>query len=178
VAVQTGLGGLLLWDRQKDDLEELPTDGLSVGRQSFTLDSRSVVYTLADAGIRMFDTNDRRSRTLRGHRSPITELVMSPDQASMASGDEAGFVRIWDLRTGGVSLLRPLAGPIRRLAFSPAGDRLAVAGNDLTIEIWHVPRDAPSGAGSASWLRAQTSAEVDDRGYLRTPQIHSAMDPR
>jgi WD40 repeat protein len=178
LAVQTGLGGLLLWDRQSNDLQAVPTDGLSVGRQAFTGDSRRVVYTLSDAGIRVFDTLDQRSRTLRGHRSPITDLVASPDQTSMASGDEGGFVRIWNLRTGDASVLPPLTGPIRRLAFSPSGDRLAAAGNDSTIEIWKVPGQTPSGAGSGTWLRAHTSAEVDDAGLLRTRQPHSAADPR
>jgi WD40 repeat protein len=63
-----------------------------------------------------------------GHRSPVVDLVFSPDGSLVASTDAAGTVLIWDAESG---LPRPpLAGvsasAVDRMEFSPSSQRLAV----------------------------------------------------
>ena len=53
---------------------------------------------------------------------------MSPDGRTLASGDEVGMVRLWDLRTGSaVGVLNGHALSISRLVFSADGSLLASA---------------------------------------------------
>jgi eukaryotic-like serine/threonine-protein kinase len=65
---------------------------------------------------------------LYGHERDVKALAMSPDGHTLASGDQVGTVRLWDLRTG--SALADLKGhvlPISRLVFSADGSLLASA---------------------------------------------------
>jgi WD40 repeat protein len=81
-------------------------------------------------------------RTPEGYLSALYATAVSPDGKYAASGDRAGFVRVWDLATG-----RTLAefraaefytfdapkrerslGGVRGLAFAPDGSRLALSG--------------------------------------------------
>jgi WD40 repeat protein len=81
-------------------------------------------------------------RTPEGYLSALYALAVSPDGRHAASGDRAGFIRIWDLTTGrnaaefrasemytfdAVKRARAMGG-VRGLAFSPDGTRLAVSG--------------------------------------------------
>jgi eukaryotic-like serine/threonine-protein kinase len=65
---------------------------------------------------------------LYGHERDVRALALSPDGHTLASGDEAGTVRLWDLRTGsGVRVLQGHALSISRLVFSADGSLLASA---------------------------------------------------
>ncbi|HEY7314713.1 MAG TPA: hypothetical protein VH643_35525 [Gemmataceae bacterium] len=81
-------------------------------------------------------------RTPEGYLSALYAVAVSPDGKYAASGDRAGFVRVWDLSAGKAlaefraaelytfdALKRARAiGGVRGLAFSPDGSRLAVSG--------------------------------------------------
>jgi WD40 repeat protein len=81
-------------------------------------------------------------RTPEGYLSALYAVAVSPDGKCAASGDRAGFVRIWDLSTGQTlaefraaelytfdarKRARAIGG-VRGLAFSPDGSRLAISG--------------------------------------------------
>jgi WD40 repeat protein len=81
-------------------------------------------------------------RTPEGYLSALYTAAVSPDGKYAASGDRAGFVRIWDLSAGSTlaefraaelytfdarKRARAIGG-VRGLAFSPDGSRLAVSG--------------------------------------------------
>ncbi|MHC1767241.1 MAG: WD40 repeat domain-containing serine/threonine protein kinase [Verrucomicrobiia bacterium] len=62
-------------------------------------------------------------------RSPESIAVFSPDATRLAIAEDYGRLRLLDLRTGSIVVLSPSepgVSGINRLAFSPAGDRLAV----------------------------------------------------
>lgn len=65
-------------------------------------------------------------------------LVFHPNLPGvMASGDNAGGIRIWDINSG--DLLQALqAHPkgVNRVAFQPGGNLLATAGNDAQVWLW------------------------------------------
>src|SRR5262249_45237625 len=72
-------------------------------------------------------------------------VAFAPDSKLLASGDNRGGIKLWDLRTG--TELRRLAGhgkeSIHGLAFSPDGTTLASTAGDGTVRLW----DVSSGEG-------------------------------
>ena len=80
---------------------------------------------------------------------PVSCFACSPDGRTLASGDDRGEIRLWDLETG--RCLRVLNSSIiflRQLVFSPDGKILAAASWDRTeISVWDIPsgqRSRPS----------------------------------
>lgn len=113
-------------------------------------DGKQVVSVGDDMLVRVHDAEGRRlasfsghePRTPEGYLSALYALAVSPDGKLAASGDRAGFVRVWELGTGKVvSSFRAAElytfdarkraraiGGVRGLAFSPDGARLAASG--------------------------------------------------
>jgi WD40 repeat protein len=68
-------------------------------------------------------------------------LALNPDDTQLASGNESGVVRVWQLNTGKV--VHELNGDsaVLRVAFSPDGHRIASAGRNGTVRIWDLSTD-------------------------------------
>ena len=76
----------------------------------------------------LWERATRQIAPLYGHERNVRALAMSPDGRTLASGDEVGMVRLWDLRTGSaVCVLKGHALSISRLVFSADGSLLASA---------------------------------------------------
>lgn len=58
---------------------------------------------------------------LPGHRDAVGALAFSPDGTVLASGDEAGRLRHWDLAAGFPRAVVVLRSPVNTLAFLPGG---------------------------------------------------------
>ena len=64
-------------------------------------------------------------------------LAFSPEGASLATGDRAGLIRLWDVTTGDeVLTLRLGHGVIRWIAFSPDGMTLAASDEASGLQLW------------------------------------------
>lgn len=76
-------------------------------------------------------------RVLRGHEGTVTAVAFSPDGAKLASGDEFGIIKIWNVADGTVSRewRAHIFRAVRGILFSPEGDLLVSAGED-GIEVW------------------------------------------
>jgi WD40 repeat protein len=80
----------------------------------------------------------RERRVLKGHRGGVTALAYSRDGERLATGGEAGTVKIWETRSG-QDLLTLGGGDdfrVGSLAFSPDGSRLAASGLIGGLRIW------------------------------------------
>ncbi len=76
-------------------------------------------------------------RTLTSHRGVVYEMAFSPDDTRLATGDNDGAVRIWNLATGATLHTPPgPGGAVFAVAFSPDGARLASGDLDSTVRIW------------------------------------------
>jgi WD40 repeat protein len=90
---------------------------------------------------------------LQGHAPAAYAVCFSPDSAWLASAgataDGAGEIRLWDARTGREewTVQGAVSGPVRCLAFSPNGDRIASgAEGSGDVKLW----DARTGLAAVS----------------------------
>ena len=76
---------------------------------------------------------------LRGHAGDVTSLAFSPAGTTLASGSTDLTVRLWDMISGAATTtpIRSTRFPISFVAFSPDGQWLAVAGDE--IGLWSLP---------------------------------------
>jgi eukaryotic-like serine/threonine-protein kinase len=71
------------------------------------------------------------------HEGLINSHQLSPDGGRLVTGSQDRTARLWDLRMRRTEAgLIDTGGPVDRISLSPAGDRLAVAGN-RQIRIYH-----------------------------------------
>jgi WD40 repeat protein len=73
----------------------------------------------------------------RDNPREMTSLAFSPDGKSLAAGDTAGSVRLWDVGSGEPRCeLKGQFFGVKSIAFSPKGEILASACIDRTIRLW------------------------------------------
>jgi WD40 repeat protein/CHAT domain-containing protein/tetratricopeptide (TPR) repeat protein len=143
--------GLQLWDANGTVAREhLHGDGFGDAVRGIAFSADDTLVAAAFNGsrsVRLIDlvagrpVVSRPSKTLSGHRKTIRALVFSADGKMLASGDEAGEIRLWDPKAG--TLRSRLAGhpmEVYCLAFSPMGSRLVSGSRDLSLRLWTVPQ--------------------------------------
>jgi WD40 repeat protein/tRNA A-37 threonylcarbamoyl transferase component Bud32 len=114
-----------LWDRD-------PSRGLAL-LQRFPTDLRDFAWGY------YYRLCQRHRRTLAGHKSWVLCVAFSPKGRTLATGDEDGVVKLWDLEAGkpSASFQAHRLG-VSSLAFSADGRTLASAGGDSTAKLWAV----------------------------------------
>jgi WD40 repeat protein/predicted Ser/Thr protein kinase len=113
---------------------------------SFTPDGRAVVTASMDGTARLWPADARPPVVLRGHREGSSvAAALGPDGRVLATAGGDGLARVWSLADAPPTLRATLpAGaergpPLHALAWSPAGDRLALAGDDGRIVVTTFP---------------------------------------
>ena len=83
-------------------------------------------------------------KTLTGHSSGIRTVAFAPNGGTLASGDDSGTIRLWNVDTG--ELLKTIeteSDTIDSVVYSPDGKTLVSTGNngDDGIRFWNVDVD-------------------------------------
>jgi WD40 repeat protein len=113
--------------------------------------------------VRTSPTRHRQtSLELRCARSEFHAASFSPDGTKVATGESAGYVRLWDADTGtDLGSFEGHTGLVTVVAFSPGGEHVASGSQDGTARIW----DIRSGACLAT---------LEGHGF----QVQVARNPR
>jgi WD40 repeat protein len=112
-----------------------------VGRNAtFSPDGTALAFTESDKkGIRLLNFQSRKERIITRNDTDIfSSVAFSPDSKTLASGDEAGGTKLWDVQSGTeVGMLPRQKDAVHSLAFSPDGQKLAT-GSNMTLKLWEV----------------------------------------
>jgi WD40 repeat protein len=117
-------------------------------------DGRYIASASSDGTVQIWEAmTGRLVFTYRGHLGAVNTVSWSSNGNSIATGGEDQTVQVWSvqqaLHSGRVderssqSSLRPIvtykghSGPINNLAWSPDGQYIASASDDVTVQLWH-----------------------------------------
>jgi len=76
-------------------------------------------------------------KTLRGHSAGIGCVRISPDGAVIASSDNDGVIKLWNLATGQeLQTLRGHTAAVQFMSFHPDGTLLASGSHDHSVRLW------------------------------------------
>lgn len=115
----------------------------SVLTASFSPDSKYLATAGKDGKTRIWNLSDKQktqTTQFKGHQSDVNTLSISRDgRTRMASGDNNGFVRLWDLSTNkqiGKEFKADNRGRVLSITFSPDSKFLISGGEDGIAKIW------------------------------------------
>jgi eukaryotic-like serine/threonine-protein kinase len=132
-------GSVSLWDSTSGrEMRKLTVEGHRSMRIALSPDGRWLACGTDAGKILIWDlSHDAQPRILSGHTNLVSWLVFSPNGRKLASCDRHGKVSIWDYEWNEVNQWQ-LDHALQVMAFSPDGQRLAMAGESSTIDIRNV----------------------------------------
>ncbi|XP_025415743.1 katanin p80 WD40 repeat-containing subunit B1 isoform X2 [Sipha flava] len=146
VAAGSQTGGLKVWDLTKGKkVKTFSGHKSAVTKLDFFPFASSSYFVTGsrDTNVKLWDY--RYSHCIgmyKGHDSSISSLKYSPDGLWIASGDESGSVKIWDLRVGRMihAFDKLHKGTVTSIQFHPLVFLLASSGTDNKIVILDLER--------------------------------------
>src|ERR1035441_9964567 len=93
----------------------------------------------------------------KAHAKPVSAVAIGPDAKLLATSDEDGLVKLWDIPSGKLlSELKGHQGDVGAVAFGARGDLLVTAGADKSIRFWSLPEGKLLKAlsGHTGWIHA------------------------
>lgn len=120
-----------IWDLESGRLtKKLNGHSERVLAVAFTPDGDHLASSGQDHTIKLWHVpSGRNLRTLEGHTRPVLDLDTSPDGTYVVSVSADKTVRVWNLHTGELLSRTSLEFTPQRVAFSPSGNCVAVAGD-------------------------------------------------
>jgi WD40 repeat protein len=128
--------GIELWDDRGRQQAKITTRS-PLGIQ-FDRSGQRIIAIDHDHVIRIWSLASQRvERELVGHTARIVDAQLSPDGVSLVTASDDGTARVWDLATGASVASSCHEGPVYLARFSPNGQNVASAGEDLVC-VWNV----------------------------------------
>ena len=155
---------------------------------SFHPEGQLVVVGSWDAILRIWDTfNQKRVKSLKGHKSSIQACSYAPSGRHVVSAALDGEVRVWSTRHGiAVGSIMGHHSPVKGLAFTPNGQFLGTASSDRAVKVWSGSLGQPvASAGSvdlgpvhqlAFHADTQSVSVGYHDGHIRQFNIHTGIE--
>jgi WD40 repeat protein len=103
---------------------------------------------------------------LEGHTAPVLSVAYAPDSMTLATGDSAHSLRLWDIASGrSIVTLANVGEPVLSLAFSPDGRTLAF-GTSRMVYLWDVARRAVNQSIRGTFFGSYTMAFLPEWSRL------------
>ncbi|GAB3841776.1 hypothetical protein GCM10027610_051540 [Dactylosporangium cerinum] len=119
----------------------IPAGAGTASAVAAAVDGATFVVGAVDGSV-LVHSDTRAPRALTGGTERVASLAISPDGRTLASGDAAGILRLWNLadtaRTTPMTTITVSDQTVSALAFGPTGGVLAVGGFDATIRLLDV----------------------------------------
>src|SRR5262249_17021130 len=104
---------------------------------SFSPDGSILASGGADRVVRVYTAEKfELKHELIGHTFEVKSLAISFDNSTLASGDLAGGIGLWNLSSGEGVVRSAHADRVSALSFTPDGKTLASGSHDRTITLW------------------------------------------
>jgi WD40 repeat protein len=122
------------------DYEQDPY-GVNILGSRLSPDGKLAAYALNDGRISIVNLQTGQAHPFHGHHAEIWSLAISGDGKYLASGNNAGSIKIWTLITGSLLAEKSDAhsGTVSNIASGPDGAGMVTASNDGTVKLWDVP---------------------------------------
>ena len=78
--------------------------------------------------------------TLPGHEGTVTAIAVTAKGSRLVTGSDDTTVRVWDLATGSVKVLRAHREAVRSVATTPDGRRMVSCGDAEQVILWDLER--------------------------------------
>jgi len=149
VAVGSGTGGIVLWDVAAGKALDVDISGVgAIVSVRFSPDGRFLATSAlssdnaAESGVRIWEVpSGKLVRRLRDGQPAIGQVAWRPDGTAIAAAavrrDSTAAIGEWDPLTGNLNRwVAEGAFDTSGLAYSAAGDRLAVGHSDGSLDLW------------------------------------------
>ncbi|MDB9313020.1 WD40 repeat domain-containing protein [Spirulina sp. CS-785/01] len=126
-----------LWQWQDRDQERLFIDHSNNILDLTITPNSTVLISGGFDGIFVWDLRTLRPLYTLARFDPTYSLAIHPNGYILASGEQEGTIKLWNLRTGQLVAAFPgHQGKVRSLAFTPDGEYLLSGGEDRILKIW------------------------------------------
>jgi hypothetical protein len=87
--------------------------------------------------VRVWDINTAEEiQVLKGHRSRVTSVAVTPDGKHAVTGSDDKTVRVWDIGRGGEPRVLLVDEPVTSVGVMPDGRRVAVGSRNRNLQVW------------------------------------------
>jgi eukaryotic-like serine/threonine-protein kinase len=157
-------GQMRVWDLASHQAVIEDRDPGFVRAFAFTHDGKWVASAGDGNGVQLRGLKGQKKRVLMGPEQSVLSLEFSPDDAYLAVGSGDGAVRVYELATGAVRVLRGHIGKVERVRFVEGGQRLISVDSKGGVRQWARAELAPPPADPKElqdWMRGVTTVEID-----------------
>ena len=162
-------GTAKLWTLPTSVPAPLPPQSGAITQVISVQDGKQVVTGTSDGKVQLLTLTAAAptARAFAGHVGAVQSMVLSADATLLASGNETGAIRLWNVADGADRLsLMGHTGPVHALAVNATSDKLASAGEDGTVRLWRLPAAASPFVGHT--MPVQATATSADGKWIAT----------